>query len=136
MVWYIDVNISKVGCVKYDYGRYGLFKAVLPRTAKVTCLPPITYSVGTPAILKHTSLLSSQGQWLPFDFDGKTFKARNEPYNSEAPFTRAFLALFGNATRNHHPALFTFHLIHSLICSRRLADHRIITSRASYRNHV
>jgi hypothetical protein len=104
----IDVTITRVNMVKYDYGRYGLFKAVLGRTAKITCLSPISYAVGSPPIIKHTSLLAAQGQWLPFDFDGKTFKARTEGYNSEAPFTRAFLALFGTSIL---PSLCFIHLI-------------------------
>lgn len=39
--------------------------------------------------------LSNDGQWLPFDFDGKTFKARSDAFPGTAQFTRVFVALLG-----------------------------------------
>lgn len=83
-----DVKIAPAGCLQFEYGIYGLYKATLPRTAKLITLPT------NMAAGKHTPLLSAEGMWLPFDFDGKTFKARDETYPSNAPFTRALLSLF------------------------------------------
>jgi hypothetical protein len=55
------VTIAPAGCFTFDYGKYGLYKAVLPRTAKVTCLPAITYQTGSPPVTKHTSMIAREG---------------------------------------------------------------------------
>ncbi len=43
----------------------------------------------------QTPSLSAEGSWLPFDFDGRVFKARTDPFPHTAQFTRVFIALLG-----------------------------------------
>jgi hypothetical protein len=57
----VDVSIVSAGFGLFNYGKFALYRSVLPRTAKITCLPMSNVGgTSTPTISKGKPILA---QW-------------------------------------------------------------------------
>lgn len=83
-----DVRVQEVSCCLYQLGKFGVYRAALPRTAKVVCLP---------SAVPNASLLTNyDGRgWVPFAFDGKKFVGNESPVMANSQFVRVLMAIFG-----------------------------------------